>query len=42
MSSFLQLLTSLVKAHVPIISIDIWEHVHRYLPSRLLKVDVSF
>ena len=34
MSSFLQVLTNLVKAHVPIIGIDIWEHVRRYLPSR--------
>ena len=30
---FLQLLTSLVKAHVPIIGIDIWEHVRPYFPS---------
>ena len=35
MSSFLQLVTSLVIAHVPIIGIDIWEHVRRYFPSRL-------
>ena len=34
MWSSLQLLTSLVKAQVPIISIDIWEHVRPRFPYR--------
>ena len=42
MWSSLQLLTSHVKAHVPIVSIDIWEHVVPISPIVLLMVDVLF